>query len=49
MGPIIRVFYEIETRAAQDQNLDLQTDELTKLGCQKIYHETVSLGFDFLL
>jgi DNA invertase Pin-like site-specific DNA recombinase len=30
--------------AAQDQNLDLQTDELTKLGCQKIYQEKVSSG-----
>lgn len=30
--------------AAQDQNLDLQTDELTKLGCQKIYQENVSSG-----
>ena len=28
--------------AAQDQNLGLQTDELTKLGCQKIYQEKVS-------
>ena len=30
--------------AAQDQNLDLQTDEFTKLGCQKIYQEKVSSG-----
>ena len=30
--------------AAQDQNLDLQTDELTKLGCHKIYQEKVSSG-----
>ena len=30
--------------AAQDQNLDLQTDELTKLGCKKIYQEKVSSG-----
>ena len=30
--------------SAQDQNLDLQTDELTKLGCQKIYQEKVSSG-----
>ena len=28
--------------STQDQNLDLQTDELTKLGCQKIYQEKVS-------
>lgn len=30
--------------STQDQNLDLQTDELTKLGCQKIYQEKVSSG-----
>jgi DNA invertase Pin-like site-specific DNA recombinase len=30
--------------AAQDQNLDLQTDELTRLGCQKIYQEKMSSG-----
>ncbi|MES2520785.1 MAG: recombinase family protein [Bacteroidota bacterium] len=30
--------------AAQDQNLDLQIDELTKLGCQRIYQEKVSSG-----
>lgn len=28
--------------STQDQNLDLQIDELTKLGCQKIYQEKVS-------
>jgi len=30
--------------STQDQNLDLQTDELTRLGCQKIYQEKVSSG-----
>lgn len=30
--------------STQDQNLDLQTDELTKLGCQRIYQEKVSSG-----
>ena len=30
--------------STQDQNLDLQTDELTKLGCQKIYQEKISSG-----
>ena len=30
--------------STQDRNLDLQTDELTKLGCQKIYQEKVSSG-----
>jgi DNA invertase Pin-like site-specific DNA recombinase len=30
--------------STQDQNLDLQTDELTKLGCQKIYQEKMSSG-----
>ena len=30
--------------STQDQNLDLQTDELTKLGSQKIYQEKVSSG-----
>ena len=30
--------------STQDQNLDLQTDELTKLGCKKIYQEKVSSG-----
>lgn len=30
--------------STQDQNLDLQTDELTKLGCQKIYQEKVASG-----
>jgi DNA invertase Pin-like site-specific DNA recombinase len=30
--------------STQDQNLDLQTDELTKLGCHKIYQEKVSSG-----
>lgn len=30
--------------STQDQNLDLQTDELIKLGCQKIYQEKVSSG-----
>ena len=30
--------------STQDQNLDLQTVELTKLGCQKIYQEKVSSG-----
>jgi len=30
--------------STQDQNLDLQIDELTKLGCQRIYQEKVSSG-----
>jgi DNA invertase Pin-like site-specific DNA recombinase len=30
--------------STQEQNLDLQTDELTKLGCEKIYQEKVSSG-----
>ena len=30
--------------STQDQNLDLQTDELIRLGCQKIYQEKVSSG-----
>jgi DNA invertase Pin-like site-specific DNA recombinase len=28
--------------STQDQNLDLQTDDLTKYGCQKIYQEKIS-------
>lgn len=30
--------------STQEQNLDLQTDELAKLGCEKIYQEKVSSG-----
>jgi len=30
--------------STQDQNLDLQTDELKKVGCEKIYQEKVSSG-----
>ncbi|MEA5461673.1 recombinase family protein [Arcicella sp. LKC2W] len=30
--------------STQDQNLDLQIDDLTKIGCEKIYHEKASSG-----
>ena len=32
--------------STQDQKLDLQLDDLKKLGCEKIYQEKVSSGKD---